>query len=219
MPIWKHPALVPLTGPIPDDKSSTPDGGSDALAAADLEQSDAVIETLAAEAEELDDDDPDLAEVDAQNSEESSSVRSKLMERAALLIVFAACLQYQAQFEDARYLAILNRQGQLFFKYIDACLDYERRMNSTQVPNPRTWASSTTMFYRARPRSDVAQSSRAASAHLSSSATTPQSSDNELDIDDDGDDGDDGESLCLIFFVIIVLTYTVLDDEIYGGAP
>ena len=57
-----------------------------------------------------------------------------------------------ASSRDQRLLNALQREGAGFLRFAKACIEKERRMNSTRSPTLSTWEKSTSsaMFYRAR---------------------------------------------------------------------
>ena len=69
-----------------------------------------------------------------------------------LIVDFAAGLKHQVQFRDQQLLNALEREGAGFLWFAKACIEKERRMNSTRSPRLPTWEKSTSsaMFYRAR---------------------------------------------------------------------
>lgn len=60
-----------------------------------------------------------------------------------LILDFAAGLKHQAQFRDQRLLNALEREGAGFLRLAKACLEKERRINSTRTPTVSTWERST----------------------------------------------------------------------------
>jgi hypothetical protein len=69
-----------------------------------------------------------------------------------LIVDFTASLKHQVQFRDQRLLNALQREGAGFPRFAKACIEKEKRMNSTRSPTLPTWEKSTSsaMFYRAR---------------------------------------------------------------------
>ncbi|KAI3616498.1 hypothetical protein WG66_011640 [Moniliophthora roreri] len=67
---------------------------------------------------------------------------------------FADGLAYQMQFRDERFLTKVETQGRGLLSIIRACLEKERRENSSRSSNPGTWDTefSSAMFYRSRPQ-------------------------------------------------------------------
>ena len=70
-----------------------------------------------------------------------------------LLLDMAAGLKHQLQFRDQRLLNALQREGAGFLRFAKACMEKERRVNSTRSPPVSMWEKSTSsaMFYCARP--------------------------------------------------------------------
>jgi hypothetical protein len=70
-----------------------------------------------------------------------------------LILDFTAGLKHQAQFRDQQLLNALEREAAGFLQFAKACMEKERRMNSTRTPTMSTWEKSTSsvMFYRTRP--------------------------------------------------------------------
>ena len=70
-----------------------------------------------------------------------------------LISEFVNGLKHQLQFRDQRMLNTLQREGAAFFRVAKACMEKERRMNSTRGGSVSTWEKSTgsAMFYHTRP--------------------------------------------------------------------
>ncbi|KAF8889149.1 hypothetical protein CPB84DRAFT_1749343 [Gymnopilus junonius] len=100
--------------------------------------------------EEDDDEEAGTYQHDGQTFEEA------LMDEIKLIEEFTAGLKHQAQFRDGRLLNTLQREGAGFLRFAKACMEKERRLNSTRSPTVSTWEKSTSsaMFYRARPTVD-----------------------------------------------------------------
>jgi hypothetical protein len=60
-----------------------------------------------------------------------------------VILDFAKGLRHQLQFRDRRMLNTLQREGGSFLRLARACLEKERRMNSTRGPTVSTWEKST----------------------------------------------------------------------------
>jgi hypothetical protein len=73
-----------------------------------------------------------------------------------LISEFVKGLKHQVQFRDQRMLNTLQREGAAFFCLVKACMEKERRMNSTRGASVLMWEKSTSnvMFYRTRPTVD-----------------------------------------------------------------
>ena len=69
-----------------------------------------------------------------------------------LISEFVNGLKHQVQFRDQRMLNTLQREGVAFFHLAKACIEKERRMNSTRGAPVSMWEKSTSsaMFYRTR---------------------------------------------------------------------
>lgn len=74
---------------------------------------------------------------------EGESCKEELNEIIQLLQDFVSGLEYQVQFQDHRFLKILEKEGAGFFRLARKCLGRERRPNSSRETS-----------YRSRPRRD-----------------------------------------------------------------
>ncbi|KAF8528353.1 hypothetical protein BU17DRAFT_80641 [Hysterangium stoloniferum] len=141
-PVWKHHSLKPhnedigsviaqIEGPEDDGSESDP---------------------------ELDeDDDEDKVELQAA-LREGLTYEEAMNENITKIGEFLKGLQYQVQFRDHRMLQVLEQEGRSFLRLADACLNKERRMQSTRGESPTTWEQQTSaaIFYHSRPtRSDI----------------------------------------------------------------
>ena len=114
------------------------------------------------------DDDPDLgAEVDDENEGGSTNeedeeevgtyqhdgrtFEEEFMDEIKLIEEFTVSLRHQTQFQDGRLLNALQWEGAGFLQFAKACMDKDKRMNSTRGSTMSTWERSTSaaMFYRA----------------------------------------------------------------------
>ena len=104
------------------------------------------------EDEEEGDEDNDDEEEDGTHQSETRTFEEALIGDIDLILEFAAGLKHQAQFRDQRLLNALEREGGGFLRFAKACMEKERRMNSTRSPTLSTWEKSTSsaMFYCAR---------------------------------------------------------------------
>lgn len=71
-----------------------------------------------------------------------------------LIAEFVKGLRHQVQFHDQRMLSALEREGAGFLQLGRACMEKEKRLQSTRGgETPSTWEKSTisAMFYRIRP--------------------------------------------------------------------
>lgn len=78
------------------------------------------------------------------------------MEDINLIAKFIAALKYRAQFRDQRLLNVLQREGDRFLRLAKACMEKERRTNSTRSPTVIRGTSQQAVrcFTRARPTVD-----------------------------------------------------------------
>jgi cobalamin biosynthesis protein CobT len=89
----------------------------------------------------------------AETHQGSHTFEETMLAEIDLIESFAKGLRHQVQFRDQRMLNTLQREGASFLRLAKACMDKERRMNSTRSPTVSTWEKSTSsaMFYRTRP--------------------------------------------------------------------
>ena len=75
----------------------------------------------------------------------------EFMDEIKLIEEFTVSLRHQTQFQDGRLLNALQWEGAGFLRFAKACMDKEKRMNSTRGSTMSTWERSTSaaMFYRA----------------------------------------------------------------------
>ena len=113
---------------------------------------------------EVDDDENEGGSDDEEDEEEEvgtyqhdgRTFEKALMDEIKLIEQFTAGLKHQTQFRDGRLLSALQREGAGFLRFARACMEKERRTNSTRSPTVSTWEKSTSsaMFYRPRPTVD-----------------------------------------------------------------
>jgi len=108
--------------------------------------------------EEIYNDEDDEDEGDDEGAIETHQHDGRTFEEAMssnlnLISNFVTGLRYQVQFRDQRMLNVLEREGASFLRLAKACMEKERRMNTTRGPTVATWERSTSsaMFYRTRP--------------------------------------------------------------------
>lgn len=116
---------------------------------------------LDAESDNFDDDDddgldPEIEEIDVVDTQPSTDLgtfKERLLGHAEAIKDFAGAMEYQAQFNDYRFLQTVEREGARFLRLVQTCREVERQFHSTHGPAPNTWgpAMSGAMFYRARP--------------------------------------------------------------------
>ena len=96
----------------------------------------------------------------AETHQDSRMFEEAMLAEIDLIESFAKRLRYQIQFQDQRVLNTLQREGASFLRLAKACMDKERRVNSTWSPTVSMWEKSTrnAMFYRARPHPDPSRS-------------------------------------------------------------
>jgi hypothetical protein len=144
-PFWRHKSLEPLEqyGADSTEIGVRPDAGRD---------DDCDIEEEDEGSDEEDDEDEDN-EDNGTHQQDGRTFEEALMGDIDLIMDFAAGLRHQAQFRDQRLLDALEQEGAGFLRFAKACLEKERRMNSTRTPTMSTWEKSTSsaMFYRTRP--------------------------------------------------------------------
>jgi len=110
---------------------------------------------------EVDDDENEGGSADEEDEEEEvgtyqhdgRTFEEALMVEIKLIEEFTAGLKHQTQFRDGRLLNALQREGAGFLRFAKACMDKERRMNSTRGSTVSTWegSASSAVFYHARP--------------------------------------------------------------------
>jgi hypothetical protein len=149
-PFWRHKSLRPLEeyrraepaavigGPVEESHENPDFGGEDDEDDADRTDFD-----------EEDDDERD----NGTHQHDGSTFEEAMTANINLISDMAAGLKHQLQFRDQRLLNILEREGAGFLRFAKACMEKERRVNSTRTPPVSTWEKSTSsaMFYRARP--------------------------------------------------------------------
>ncbi|KAF8955525.1 hypothetical protein BDZ97DRAFT_1632229, partial [Flammula alnicola] len=138
-PFWRHKHLKPLE-----------EYGADSMKIG-VGSAEGCDEDRDIEEEGGDDDDDE--EDDGPHQHDGRTFEEALKGDIDLILDFAAGLQHQAQFRDQRLLSALEREGAGFLRFAKACMEKERRMNSTRSPTVSTWEKSTSsaMFYRTRP--------------------------------------------------------------------
>ena len=144
-PFWRHETLRPLE-----------EYRSDSLA-------------VATQPVEGKDDDPDLeAEVDDENEggsvdeedeeeevgtyqHDGRTFEEAFTDEIKLIEEFTVGLKHQTQFRDGWLLNTLQQEGAGFLRFAKACMDKEKRMNSTRGSTVSMWERSTSavMFYHA----------------------------------------------------------------------
>lgn len=146
LPFWRHESLKPLEEYEADltEIVAGTTKGADENDIGDEHNEDEDEE------EEEDEDDED-EEITHQHG--GHTFEEALTEDIDLIVEFAKGLKYQLQFRDQRMLNALEREGASFLRLAKACMEKERRMNSTRGPTVSTWEKSTNgaMFYRTRP--------------------------------------------------------------------
>ena len=149
-PFWKHKTLKPL-----EEYHSTTVENDDSELTRDKGDAENNLDERASEDEEEEEEDDDEEEEVAYHHD-GRTFEEALTEDINLIADFTAGLKYQAQFRDQRLLNALEREGAGFLRLAKACMEKERRMNSTRSRNVATWEKSTSsaMFYRARPTGD-----------------------------------------------------------------
>jgi len=103
--------------------------------------------------EEEEEEDNDEEDEDVTHQHNGHTFEEALTEGIDLIVEFAKGLKHQLQFQDRRMLNALEREGASFLRLVKACMEKERRMNSTRGPTVSMWEKSTSsaMFYRTRP--------------------------------------------------------------------
>ncbi|KAJ7586328.1 hypothetical protein C8J56DRAFT_787434, partial [Mycena floridula] len=142
-PFWKHKDLVPLNPPTPADITWA---AREALA--DPIETEDPLQPATNNQHPGDDDDSD-DETDFRTSQKT--FMESMNDRIALLRSFTDGLEYQ--FNDPRFLATLEREGNKLFRLAENCLDRERRINSAREEAPATYerGTSNAMLWRPRP--------------------------------------------------------------------
>lgn len=140
-PFWSHPSLKPLDPlafPAPHSTLPINSAGNTMLQFEDGDDG----------SENADDKFVDTAD----GTSNYRSAKDQLRERISQLQDFVNGLEYNVQFSDHRMVDALERAGATFFRFVDNCLDRERRENSTRLSSPTTYEMSTAnaMFYRSR---------------------------------------------------------------------
>lgn len=149
LPFWRHESLKPLEEYEAD---------STEIIAGPTE---GVDENDVGGEENEDDDEDEEGEEDVEDEDDEDSTHQNhgrtfeeaLTEDIDLIVEFAKGLKHQLQFRDRRMLNALEREGASFLRLAKACMEKERRMNSTRGPTVSTWEKSTSsaMFYCTRP--------------------------------------------------------------------
>ena len=100
--------------------------------------------------DEEENDDDDLEEIWQHNGQ---TFEEEIEAEIEVILDFAKGLRHQVQFRDQRMLNTLQREGGSFLRLARACLEKEKRTNSTRGSTVLTWEKSTNsvMFYRTRP--------------------------------------------------------------------
>jgi hypothetical protein len=103
--------------------------------------------------EGMDSDDEDNDGGNGTHQHDGSTFEEAMITNIDLILDMAAGLKHQLQFRDQRLLNALQREGAGFLRFARACMEKERRVNSTRCPPVLTWERSTSsaMFYRPRP--------------------------------------------------------------------
>jgi hypothetical protein len=164
VPFWSHSALKPLA----DDEDYTPTGDSgdgdggdgDDDKAGVLEEDRLNTARLELESDDSGDDSADGQLVDTwegRGDDKRKTYEEQMRGNIALIRDFSEALEYQIQFQDARFLRTLEKEGARFLRLARNCISRERRLNSSRADSPATWESTTAnaLFYRSRPRPDT----------------------------------------------------------------
>ncbi|KAF8151568.1 hypothetical protein B0H34DRAFT_621443, partial [Crassisporium funariophilum] len=147
-PFWRHKSLRPLeeyrdepaavfVGPVEEGNENPNFGG----------------EGDEDDAGGMDSDGEDDEEENGTHQHDGSTFEEEMTANINLILDMAAGLKHQLQFRDQRLLNALQREGAGFLRFARACMEKERRVNSTRSPPVSTWERSTSsaMFYRTRP--------------------------------------------------------------------
>lgn len=149
-PFWQHASLKPLeaNGNVPRTADRMTPVSNDASAT----DSELNVDDTEDQADSVNED-PDGVIDTQQTSADLRTFKERLLDHARVIKDFAGAMEYQAQFNDHRFLQTVEREGGRFLRLVHNCLDVEKRFQSTRGPAPNTWESgmSSTMFYRARP--------------------------------------------------------------------
>lgn len=144
-PFWRHGALKP------QDESSGEETETSAASGRGADEYNDDVEDDGGE------NDDDSEEEDGDNAFETHhnghTFEETIGDEIDLILNFAKGLQHQVQYRDQRMLNTLQREGASFLRLARACMEKERRTNSTRSSTVATWEKSTSsaMFYRARP--------------------------------------------------------------------
>jgi hypothetical protein len=167
VPFWSHSTLRPLANADDgvalkelEDRTETGDGGgNDNKAHVVIGEGD-VLNTAGIELDSLGSDDSGFESDDNQlvdtwegrGDEERNMYEEEMRGNIRLLQDFCDALEYQVQFQDPRFLRMLEKEGTRFFRLVRDCLSCERRLNLSRAASPATWERSTqnALFYRAR---------------------------------------------------------------------
>lgn len=136
-PFWRHSALKLNQDPMIDE------GGAEIVDEEDDEEG-------GANSEEDDLDIDDVVEARGNGSTYEEAINADI----DLIAEFVKGLRHQVQFHDQRMLSALEREGAGFLRLGRACMEKEKRLQSTRGgETPSTWEKSTisAMFYRVRP--------------------------------------------------------------------
>lgn len=137
-PFWQHPDLRPIDNREPVNIAETnPIHPADPTLFEDDED------------DESESGDGNIDDVDLQMGQ---SFDEDLDDQIASLRYIADMLEYQRQFRDIRFLEAYKREAARLNRYGKICQQYEKRINSTQTTQPRTWDPDTPQFFRTRPR-------------------------------------------------------------------
>ena len=127
-PFWTHKTLIPLKNPLlmSTDTPTPPQHTSEDTS------------SLAGESDdELDMTDSLINTETNNNSTEHLTIHEHLLKHIHLLQDFCNGLKYQLQFNDARMLQVVEREGAGMLRLAENCLNRERRLNTTRGRHQR----------------------------------------------------------------------------------
>jgi hypothetical protein len=90
-----------------------------------------------------DEEEEEEEEEEVTHKHDGQTFEEALITDIDLIVDFAAGLKHQVQFRDQRLLNVLEREGTGFLRFAKACIEKEKRMNSTRSPRLPTWDKST----------------------------------------------------------------------------
>ncbi|KIJ27083.1 hypothetical protein M422DRAFT_55215 [Sphaerobolus stellatus SS14] len=102
--------------------------------------------------EDIHDDEGDdtLEREDEEYSELRRTFDENIDDSVALLHYLADAMESQKKHRNPRFLADVKQNTSCALRYARKLQEYEQQINSRSSPNPRTWSSSTPMFFRSR---------------------------------------------------------------------